>query len=244
MNSQAIVHFAGFQGTDTQLLLVRAALIYLVVRQIRGLYLVRAVFHIHCVIKTEHRVAVVRRRAHAELTRGRLVIAVTEAVADAGAISDVLHQNARFGEGRLERGEDSRVPRHAAHELLHLRLQPIDGPGVLVQEGEEDRSDRATCEKVPLARLKSAEQAAEKHGGYRGEALGEERKRGRLLRKTNAVGQQDYRQTDDDIELQRNREVRPTELAPGTAKKGRSQRAQDENQQREFRNRVARAEQK
>src|ERR1700733_711180 len=37
MNSQVIVHFAGCERTDAQLLLVRAALIHLIGRQVFGL---------------------------------------------------------------------------------------------------------------------------------------------------------------------------------------------------------------
>src|ERR1700723_182107 len=242
MDAEVIVHFSGCERPDAQLLSVRAALIHLIGRQILRLNFVRAVFHIYSVIETGHRIEIVRRRSHAELRGRGLVIAIAEAAADAGAVGDVLHQNPRIGERRLQGGEDARVSRHGADELLDLDLHAIDCGGVLIQEREKYCGDRRGCEQVPFSRLEGTKQAAEQRGGNGGEAFGQERERGRLIWKKTAVGQQNDRQADDDVELHRQREISPANWAPAPAKEICSQRAQDENQQREFRNDVARAE--
>jgi len=87
---------AGRERANAQFGPILAALVDLVRRQILGLHLVVSFFHRGHVFEVRHRVFVSGQRLNSKQRRSWFIISVTETVADAFAVHDVLHQDARF----------------------------------------------------------------------------------------------------------------------------------------------------
>ena len=126
-----ILEWAGVQRTEAKVDVGGAALEDEPERKIRGLDDIGAEHHAIGVVHGGGGETIARIGAEAEGVRSGFVIAEIEAVLDAGAIGDMMNEDARAAK-RINGGDDAGVLRQLRNENFGLLFESVGFRGVLI----------------------------------------------------------------------------------------------------------------
>src|SRR5712691_13359570 len=182
--------FAAWQVADAKLRqIVGVALIDLLQRKVRVFEFELAGRHIFRVIcrGSSHRTSL--SNAHPELSRGRLVIRVAEAMPDARALYRVPDEGNPRILGSLHGNDHSRPCRQDRDKLFSVGFEPVEPAGVVVKKCKEN--NRANCEpgEMPFSWLQVSKKTEAENGRYRCESGPEEPDPSVVQRRTQVLGE-------------------------------------------------------